>query len=105
MVLARFVPIVRTFAPFVAGMGTMTFARFLFFSAFGAIFWVGVCLTAGYLFGQIPGVQDNFEYILLGVIVLSIFPMILKLRSARREARDSKKAVTLEPSPTSEEHS
>jgi membrane-associated protein len=87
LILARFVPIVRTFAPFVAGMGSMTFPRFLVYSALGGVIWVGVCLTSGYLFGQIPVVRENFEFVLLGVIVLSVIPMILKVRKAKKESQ------------------
>lgn len=87
LVVARFVPIVRTFAPFVAGMGEMTFPRFLLFSIAGAVIWVGICVTAGYFFGQIPFVQDNFEYILIAVIFLSIIPIILKIKKAKKNSK------------------
>lgn len=85
LVLARFVPIVRTFAPFVAGMGKMEFHRFLAFSATGGVIWVGVCLTGGYLFGQIPVVQQNFEVAMLAVVIVSIVPTTLKILSARKQ--------------------
>ncbi len=87
LILARFVPIVRTFAPFVAGMGKMEFHRFLAFSSAGALFWVGLCLTAGYQFGRIPVVKENFPVAMLGIVVVSIVPMTLKVVSARRAAR------------------
>lgn len=89
LVMARFVPIVRTFAPFVAGMGRMEFPRFLMFSFGGALFWVYSCMTAGYLFGQIPAVKQNFEIVVLAVIVVSVAPMLIKVRSARKAARAS----------------
>lgn len=69
IIIARFVPFIRTFMPFVCGMGSMTFPRFLLFSLLGAIIWVVVCCGAGYLFGTIPVVQDNFGAALLIVIV------------------------------------
>lgn len=87
LILARFVPIVRTFAPFVAGMGRMEFPRFLMFSIIGAFFWVYACMTAGYLFGQIPAVKNNFEVVVLAVIVVSVAPMLLKVRAARKAAK------------------
>jgi membrane-associated protein len=89
LVLARFVPIVRTFAPFVAGMGRMEFPRFLAFSFGGALFWVYSCMGAGYMFGQIPAVKENFEIVVLAVIVVSVAPMLLKVRSARKAAKAS----------------
>ncbi len=84
LVLARWVPIVRTFAPFVAGMGEMPFHRFLFWSATGALIWVGGCVGAGYFFGQIPWVQDNFELAMLGIVVASAIPMAIKIRHSRK---------------------
>lgn len=99
LVLARFVPIVRTFAPFVAGMGAMTFPRFLLFSAAGAFIWVFTCLTSGYLFGQIPWVQDNFELMMLGLIVVSVIPAYFKMRSMRKDAKSAKLKVETEVAP------
>lgn len=87
LVVARFVPIVRTFAPFVAGMGTMPFHRFLAFSAFGGFFWVSICTLGGYFFGQIPAVQDHFELIMLGIIAVSVVPAYFKIRSAKKHLR------------------
>ncbi len=84
LVLARWVPIVRTFMPFVAGMGAMKFPTFLFWSAIGAAIWVGGCTIGGYFFGQIPWVRENFELAMLAVIILSIVPMIIKIRQAKR---------------------
>jgi membrane-associated protein len=86
LVLARWVPIVRTFMPFVAGMGAMKFHAFLFWSATGAAIWVGGCTLAGYFFGQIKWVQDNFEIAMLIIVFASVIPVILKMRQAKREA-------------------
>lgn len=84
LVLARWVPIVRTFMPFVAGMGAMKFHTFLFWSAIGATIWVGGCTIAGYFFGQIPWVKDNFELAMLAIVIVSVVPMIFKIRQAKK---------------------
>jgi membrane-associated protein len=84
IVLARFVPIVRTFAPFVAGMGTMSYGKFCAYSVFGAFFWVIVCTMGGYLFGNIPVVKDNFEYGIFAIIGLSILPMVFEYVKHKR---------------------
>lgn len=84
LVLARWVPIVRTFMPFVAGMGAMKYHTFLFWSAVGATIWVGGCTIAGYFFGQIPWVRENFELAMLAVVVISVVPMLIKIRQARK---------------------
>ncbi|MBL8048672.1 MAG: VTT domain-containing protein [Chthonomonas sp.] len=90
LVLARWVPIVRTFAPFVAGMGNMPFQTFLRFSFFGGLFWVASCVLAGYFFGQIPWVQDNFEIAMLIVLFASLIPIIIKIRSAKKASAKRK---------------
>lgn len=74
IIMARFVPIVRTFAPFVAGIGTMTYRHFASYSIAGAVLWVVVLTLAGYLFGNIEVVQKNFELVILGIIALSVLP-------------------------------
>jgi len=79
VVLGRFVPIVRTFVPFVAGAGSMTYATFAFYNVTGAILWVGVCLGAGYLFGGIPVVQKNFTLITLGIVFVSVLPVLIEI--------------------------
>jgi membrane-associated protein len=86
IVIARFVPIVRTFAPFVAGMGSMTYRRFVTYNVSGAVLWVGVCVLAGYLFGNIPIVRENFTLVILAIIFVSILPAIVGMITARREA-------------------
>ena len=74
IIMARFVPIVRTFAPFVAGIGTMTYRYFASYSIMGAVLWVVVLTLAGYLFGNIEVVKKNFELVILGIIALSVLP-------------------------------
>ncbi len=87
IVMARFVPIVRTFAPFVAGVGRMFYPRFLAFSVGGAILWVVSLCLAGYYFGNIPIVKKNLTVVIMGIIVLSVLPVALSwwnTRTARR---------------------
>jgi membrane-associated protein len=88
--LARFVPIIRTFAPFVAGIGRMRYAYFASYNVTGAIAWVAVCAGAGRLFGQIPFVKQNFELVILGIIFVSVLPIAVEwLRGRRQAARDA----------------
>jgi membrane-associated protein len=90
VVLARFVPIVRTFVPFVAGGAKMTYRTFAFYNVTGAILWVGLCTIAGYLFGNIPVVKENFELVVLGIIAVSLIPLVVEIIKARRSAGSSK---------------
>jgi membrane-associated protein len=83
IIIARFVPIVRTFAPFVAGSGQMNYRRFMTFNVVGAILWVGLILPAGWFFGNIPIVKKNFELVVLGIIFISILPMIIEIVRAK----------------------
>jgi len=78
IVLARFIPIIRTFAPFVAGIGRMEYARFLGFNIIGALFWVAVNLFVGYFFGGLPFVKEHFSLVLIGVVLISISPLIFE---------------------------
>ncbi|MBF0359980.1 MAG: DedA family protein [Oligoflexia bacterium] len=77
IIIARFMPIIRTFAPFVAGIGKMNYMRFLSFSIFGALFWVISLVGAGYYFGNIPIVKKNFTVVIFAIIFISILPMII----------------------------
>ena len=85
--LARFIPIIRTFAPFVAGIGRMSYRRFAFFNVTGALTWVLSFLLAGYFFGNLPGVKRNFHYVILAIIVISVLPVVVEWVRARRGVR------------------
>lgn len=90
IVIARFVPIVRTLAPFVAGIGAMTYRRFMLFNLGGALLWVGLVTPAGYLFGQMPVVKNNFSLVILGIIFVSILPAVFEIvREWRRSKQPS----------------
>jgi membrane-associated protein len=84
VVLGRFVPIVRTFVPFVAGVAEMSYSTFAFYNVTGAVAWVGICVGAGYLFGNVPVVKDNFALVALGIVGVSLLPMVLEILNARR---------------------
>lgn len=82
IILARFVPIIRTFAPFVAGSGAMDYRRFMTFNVVGALLWVALILPAGWFFGGIPVVKKNFELVVLGIIAVSVLPMAIEILKA-----------------------
>jgi membrane-associated protein len=84
VILGRFVPIVRTFVPFVAGAAQMTPASFVLYNAVGAIAWVSLCLGAGWFFGNIPVIKDNFSLVTIGIVVVSVLPMAYELIASRR---------------------
>jgi membrane-associated protein len=86
VVLGRFLPIVRTFVPFVAGGGAMTYGTFAFFNVAGALLWVGICFGAGLLFGNVPIVKDNFSLVAIGIVLVSVIPIGIELLKKRRTA-------------------
>jgi membrane-associated protein len=87
IILARFIPIVRTFAPFVAGVGQMSYRRFALYNVVGAIAWVTIFVWAGWRFGLTPFVQDNFHYVIVAIIVISVLPGVFEWWRARAAAR------------------
>jgi membrane-associated protein len=90
IIMARFVPIVRTFAPFVAGVGAMTYAKFMSFNIFGGLLWVVSMTLCGYAFGNMPFVKKNFELVILMIIFISILPGIIEYLRERKRLKSSK---------------
>jgi membrane-associated protein len=95
IILARFMPIIRTFAPFVAGVGEMTYKRFLYFNVVGAALWVGIFTLLGYFFGNIPAVEENFTLVILGIIFMSVLPPIIEFLRERKKAQRAALAALL----------
>lgn len=90
IILARFVPIVRTFAPFVAGMGHMSYRHFALYNVTGALLWVVLFSYAGYLFGDLPVVQENLKLLIVGIILVSVLPGVIEVWRHRRAAKQQK---------------
>ncbi len=86
IIFARFIPIIRTFAPFIAGVGSMSYARFIIFNITGAVAWITSFTLAGYLFGSIPMIRKNFTLIVIAIIVISILPGIIEYLRHKRKA-------------------
>jgi membrane-associated protein len=97
IILARFVPIIRTFAPFVAGIGEMNFVRFASFSIGGGMLWVVLVSMAGYFFGQMSFVKDHFELVVLAIVGISVLPAISSALVARKTTPDQPKALAPDP--------
>jgi membrane-associated protein len=87
IILARFMPIVRTFAPFVAGIGLMRYPRFFAYNVIGAVAWVLACVVSGYWFGQSELVKNHFETVLIAIVLISVLPMVVELLLAWRRSR------------------
>jgi membrane-associated protein len=86
IILARFIPIIRTFAPFVAGIGMMTYRRFIAFNVIGGIAWIFSFVLTGYYFGNIPFVRNNFIFVILAIIIISVLPVIIELLRHRHQS-------------------
>jgi membrane-associated protein len=89
IILARFIPIIRTFAPFVAGVGAMTYPRFVTFNIVGAVLWVGIFTSLGYFFGNLPAVEENFTLVILAIIFLSVLPPIIEFLRERAKSKQA----------------
>ncbi len=85
IVLARFVPIVRTFAPFVAGVSKMNYGQFIFYNFMGGVFWVTLFLFTGFFFGNLPWVKDHFEYLIIVIVLISVVPMAIEAYKAKTD--------------------
>jgi membrane-associated protein len=96
VVLGQFMPIIRTFVPFVAGCGSMTYAKFALYNVTAAVLWVGICMGFGYWFGNWPGVKQHFELVVIGIIAVSLIPAAYGMIAARL------RRVAIEPDATIE---
>ena len=93
IIIARFVPIVRTFAPFVAGSGAMDYRKFMTYNVVGALLWIGSLVPAGWYFGNFPIVKDNFEIVVFGIIGVSLLPMVIEFARAKLSRKPSSEAT------------
>jgi membrane-associated protein len=89
VVLGRFMPIVRTFVPFVAGVAEMPYKSYVLYNIIGAVAWAGLCIGAGYLFGNVPVVKNNFSLVALGIVAVSLLPAVIAWLRAPRTPRTS----------------
>jgi membrane-associated protein len=91
IVIARFMPIIRTFAPFVAGVGAMSYSKFILFNISGGIAWVCLFLLGGYFFGNIPSVKSNFTFVIIAIVIISVLPGVFEYWRQRRNSSNEKK--------------
>lgn len=94
IIIARFVPIIRTFAPFVAGVGEMRYRRFIAYNIVGGVAWVGICICAGWFFGNLAWVQNNFSVVIIAIVLISIMPAVIEI--LRERARSKKESASPE---------
>lgn len=85
IILARFIPIIRTFAPFVAGIGAMTYWRFIIYNVVGGVLWVAIFTLGGFYFGNLPVVKQNFTFVILAIIIISVMPAVIEYLRGRRQ--------------------
>jgi membrane-associated protein len=87
IIIARFIPIVRTFAPFVAGVGKMSYGYFLSYNVIGGVLWVSICVFAGYFFGNLPFVKKNFSLVIIAIVIISVMPAVFEYLKHRAEKK------------------
>jgi membrane-associated protein len=95
ILLARFIPIIRTFAPFVAGVGKMRYSYFLSYNIIGGILWTGICTFIGYFFGNLPFVKDNFSLVIIAIVIISVLPAVWEFVKAKLDEKKIAKAAPL----------
>ena len=101
IVIGRFIPIIRTFAPFLAGVGSMTYGKFLTYNVVGGILWIASFTLGGYFFGNLPFVRKNFTAVIIAIIIISVMPTVIEYMRQRRQAKAARTSL---PSPAKAEH-
>lgn len=94
IIIARFIPIIRTFAPFVAGVGAMSYGKFISFNVIGGLVWVALFTLGGYFFGNLPFVQDNFSFVIIAIIIISVLPAIIEFIRERTRSNQEPQPPT-----------
>src|SRR3989338_4691387 len=95
IIIARFIPIIRTFAPFVAGIGRMSYFRFALYNVLGGIFWVPIFIYMGYFLGNLPVIKENFSLMIVAIIIISFIPAIIEYFKHRQERKDTAKKLAV----------